>query len=267
MPGLLASGIGALVFIGVDSLVGLGAVSLAIPGLPEFDAPNGIDFLWAIVIGIAAAVIGTGIRWLGLAIRPLLQRNLLLLTPVAGIVIAGLAILYSQSTGHPTADVLFSGESDLPVLITNHADYAWGALALLLICKGLGYGISLAGFRGGPVFPSMFLGATIGLLLSTVATVSLVPAVAMGIGAMCACMLRLPLTSVLLATLLLGSDGLATMPVVIVAVVVSYMLSVWLAPPPDPTATAVPVPPGTAPAGAPSTGTAGAGPQVASPKS
>ena len=34
MPGLLASGIGALVFIGVDSLVGLGAVSLAIPGLP-----------------------------------------------------------------------------------------------------------------------------------------------------------------------------------------------------------------------------------------
>jgi len=84
---------------------------------------------------------------------------------------------------------------------------------------------------------------------------------------MCACMLRLPLTSVLLATLLLGSDGLATMPVVIVAVVVSYMLSIWLAPPPDPTVTAVPVPPGTASTGAPSTGTAGAGPQVASPKS
>ena len=133
----------------------------------------------------------------------------------------------------------------MPVLIANHADYAWGALALLLVCKGLGYGISLAGFRGGPVFPSMFLGATIGMLLSTVAGVALVPAVAMGIGAMCACMLRLPLTSVLLATLLLGSDGLAIMPVVIVAVVVSYMLSIWLAPPPDPTATAVPVPPGT----------------------
>ncbi len=36
-----------------------------------------------------------------------------------------------------------------------------------------------------------------------------VPAVAMGIGAMSVTMLRLPLTSVLLATLLLGSDGLA----------------------------------------------------------
>ena len=272
MPGLLASGIGALVFIGVDSLVGLGAVSLAIPGLPEFDAPNGIDFLWAIVIGIAAAVIGTGIRRLGLAVRPLLQRNLVVLTPVAGLAIAGLAILYSQTTGHSPADVLFSGENDLPVLIANHADYAWGALALLLVCKGLGYGVSLAGFRGGPVFPSMFVGATIGMLLSTVAGVALVPAVAMGIGAMCACMLRLPFTSVLLATLLLGSDGLATMPVVIVAVVVSYMLSIWLAPPADPTATAVPAPPGSASPGTPNTGTpnqgtAGAGPQVASPKS
>jgi H+/Cl- antiporter ClcA len=48
---------------------------------------------------------------------------------------------------------------------------------------------------------------------------------AMGIGAMCAVMLRLPLTSVLLAPLLLSSDGVAVMPLVIVAVVVAYVLS------------------------------------------
>jgi hypothetical protein len=45
-------------------------------------------------------------------------------------------------------------------------------------------------------------------------------------------MLRLPLTSVLLATLLLASDGLAVMPLVIVAVVVAYVLSARLAPTP-----------------------------------
>ena len=45
----------------------------------------------------------------------------------------------------------------------------------------------------------------------------------MGIGAMCAVMLRLPLTSVLLATLLLSSDGVAVVPLVIVAVVVAYV--------------------------------------------
>ena len=55
--------------------------------------------------------------------------------------------------------------------------------------------------------------------------------VAMGIGAMTAAMLRLPLTAVLLATLLLGSDGLAVSPLVIVAVVISYVISVRLTPP------------------------------------
>jgi hypothetical protein len=39
----------------------------------------------------------------------------------------------------------------------------------------------------------------------------------MGIGALCVVMLTLPLTSVLLAVLLLASDGLAVMPPVIVA--------------------------------------------------
>ena len=54
--------------------------------------------------------------------------------------------------------------------------------------------------------------------------------VAMGIGAMCVVMLALPMTSVLLATLLLFSDGLAVMPLVIVAVVVAHMTAARLSP-------------------------------------
>jgi hypothetical protein len=50
----------------------------------------------------------------------------------------------------------------------------------------------------------------------------------MGIGAMCTVMLKLPLTSTLLATLLLYSDGLAVMPLVIVAVVVAYAATAWM---------------------------------------
>src|ERR1019366_7377989 len=82
--------------------------------------------------------------------------------------------------------------------------------------------------RGGPVFPSMFLGAAAGIAMSHLPGLPLVPGAAMGIGAMCAVMLRLPMTSVLLATLLLGSDGLAVMPEVIVAVAVAYVASAWL---------------------------------------
>jgi membrane protein implicated in regulation of membrane protease activity len=47
---------------------------------------------------------------------------------------------------------------------------------------------------------------------------------------MCVTMLGFPLVSVLLATLLLASDGLQVMPLVIVAVVVAYLLRAWLSP-------------------------------------
>ena len=54
--------------------------------------------------------------------------------------------------------------------------------------------------------------------------------VAMGIGAMAAVMLRMPMTAVLLASLLLGQEGIIAMPLVIVAVVVAYVAAAWLAP-------------------------------------
>ena len=140
--------------------------------------------------------------------------------------------------------MLFSGQSALGPFISQSASYTVGALLLLLACKGLAYGISLSSFRGGPTFPALFLGAAGGVALSHLPGLPLVDGVAMGIGAMSVVMLRLPLTSVLLASLLLASDGLAVMPLVIVAVVVAYVISVRLTPSPatDPAAAADPQP-------------------------
>ena len=242
LPGLLAAGVGALVFLGFDAVNGVGTISLAVPNLPPFDHPDGAQFAWALAIGAGAAVLGSAIRVLGLALRPHLERRLLLLTPVAGLAIAALAILYGEVSDKGPSDVLFSGQAALPVLVDQHASYSVGTLLLLIGCKGLGYGISLAGFRGGPVFPAMFIGGAAGVAMAGLPGMELVPAVAMGIGAMSAVMLRLPLTSVLLATLLLGTDGLAAMPVVIVAVVVAFVVSAWF--PPARGADAAPVPAG-----------------------
>jgi hypothetical protein len=58
----------------------------------------------------------------------------------------------------------------------------------------------------------LFLGAAGGIALSHLPGLPMVAGVAMGIGAMSVMMLRLPLTSVLLATLLLAADGLTTSP-------------------------------------------------------
>jgi H+/Cl- antiporter ClcA len=259
VPGLLAAGVGSLIFLGLDHLTGLGTFSLSIPGLPHVGSPTGAEFLWALAIGLMAALVGSGIRWLGLFLRPHVERRMLLLTPVVGLAVAGLAIAYAAGTGKGSSEVLFSGQSALGPLITHSASYTVGALLLLLVYKGLAYGASLSGFRGGPTFPALFLGAAGGMALSHLPGLPLIYGVAMGIGAMCAVMLRLPMTSVLLATLLLSSDGLEVMPLAIVAVVVAYVASARLAPAPAPatgaprSAAATPTP--TPPVRSPDSGT------------
>lgn len=238
LPGLLAAGVGALIFVGMDAWTGLGTFSLSIPGLPHFGRPDFAEFGWALVVGVAAAIAGTAIRRLALTARPHVEHRLLVALPVAGAIIAGLAIAYAEGTGKPSSDVLFSGQNGLNPLVGNAASYSVGALVLLLACKGLAYGVSLSGFRGGPVFPSIYLGAAGGIAMSHLPGLPLVPGLAMGMGAMLAVMLRLPLTAVLLASLLVLADGLAVMPLVIVAVVVAFVVSARLTPAEAPTGTA-----------------------------
>ncbi|MGD0311659.1 MAG: chloride channel protein [Acidimicrobiales bacterium] len=228
VPGLLAAGIGTLIFVGLDSLTGFGTFSLSIPGLPPFSHPTGAMFLWAVAFGLVASVLGTAIRLVALALQPVVERRMLVLMPVVGLGVAGLAIAFAEGSGKSFTEVLFSGQSALPTLVKHASGWAVGALVLLVACKSIAYGLSLSSFRGGPVFPSMFIGAAMGVAASHLPGLSLVPGVAMGIGAMATVMLKLPMTATLLATLLLSSDGLSVVPLVIVAVVTAYVASAWL---------------------------------------
>jgi H+/Cl- antiporter ClcA len=231
LPGLVAAGIGSLIFLGLNAWTGLGTFSLAIPHLPHFGTPDIAEFGWALVIGAAAAVAGSAIRRSALLLRPQVERRMLLLTPAAGLAVAGLAIGYATATGKGSAEVLFSGQDALGPFVAHSAQYAVGALLLLVACKAVAYAVSLSSFRGGPIFPAMFVGAAGAMALSHLPGLPLVPALAVGIGAMSAAMLRLPMTSVLLPALLLAPDALAVTPLVIVAVVVAYVMSERLAPP------------------------------------
>ncbi len=59
LPGLLAAGIGSLVFIGMGSVTGLSASAYALSplALPAFSKPDLGDFGWTIALAIAAAVV------------------------------------------------------------------------------------------------------------------------------------------------------------------------------------------------------------------
>ncbi len=233
VPGLLAAGIGTLIFVGLDHLTGLGTFSLAIPGLPVFSHPTGVLLLWALAIGLVATLVGTAIRLAGLAAQFLVLRHRLLWTPVAGLVVAGATVAFVELTGRSASDVLFSGQNALPGLVLQASTWSVGALVVLAVAKSVAYAASLSGFRGGPIFPAMFIGGAIGVAASHLPGLPLVPSVAMGIGAMTTVMLRLPLTATLLAVLLFSSDGLGVTPLVIVAVVVAYVLTARMPQRPD----------------------------------
>src|SRR4051795_12311109 len=231
LPGLLASGIGALVFGGLDSWTGLGTFSLALTSLPPAMPPTVASLGWALIMGAVGALLGWVIRWIGLSLRPVVHLNRVLVTSALGLLIGLTAMGYQLISGQSFTQVLFSGQDALPELVEHAADYSLAVLVLLIACKTLVYGLSLSAFRGGPVFPSMFIGAALGIAASGLPGMDLAGAIGMGIGAMCTAMLRLPLTSTLLATLLLGADGLSTTPEVVIAVAVAFVVTMLL---PDP---------------------------------
>jgi len=236
VPGLLAAGIGSLIFIGLDNLTGFGTFSLSVPDLPAFPSLNGVEFLWAIGIGLLAALLGTSIKRGAQAIAPQVVKRRLLLTPTIGALVALAAILFEQTTTHSAQDVLFSGENSLAPLLQHLSTWSWGALIMVVACKGIAYSLSMSAFRGGPVFPSMFIGAAGGAALSHLGGLPMIAGAAMGIGAMLVSILGLPFVSVLLTVVFLQADGAKLTPLVIVAVVVAYVASAWLAPTPKPVA-------------------------------
>ena len=229
LPGLVAAGVGALVFVALSHGAGFGASSLGVPHLPTIGYPTGAQLGWAFVIGLVAAVVGTALRRVAFQIQPFVARHRLAATPVVGLAIGGLAVVFAKATGRSYHYVLFSGQSGLSPLLQHAATWSIGAVLLLVLCKGLAFSFSMGGLKGGPAFPGMFIGASMGVAFSHLPGLPLVAAVAMGIGAMTVVSVGgLPLSSVVLTLVFIQSDATEVIAVVILAVAVSFVASAWL---------------------------------------
>ena len=98
----------------------------------------------------------------------------------------------------------------------------------------LAYGLSLSAFRGGPVFPAMFVGAVLGIAMSGLPGME--PRARDRHGHRRDVLRDAPAAAHLGAArrVLLGSDGLQVTPEVIVAVVVAFVVSTILPTPGPP---------------------------------
>jgi H+/Cl- antiporter ClcA len=233
LPGLLAAGIGTLISIGMGSWTGLStsAYALGSLSLPSFARPDIAQFGWTIALALGIAAVTVMIVRGGRLTERLVARRLLLLLPLVGLIVAGLAIAFSQASGKGVDEVLFSGQSALPGLVANAGTWSLSALALLIAFKGLAYALSLGSFRGGPTFPALFLGAAAGIMAGRLPGFSITPAVAVGMGAAFVAVLRLPLSAVVVATLLTSKAGAGAEPLIIVGVVVAYVVTTLLSGP------------------------------------
>jgi H+/Cl- antiporter ClcA len=245
VPGLLAAGIGSLVSIGMGSFTGLSSSAYALDPLqlPAFAKPDFVDFLWTIPLAAGIALGTTAIFAAARPLAPLMERRGFVMLPAAGLFIGILALVFAEITDKLPDEVLFSGQDQLSGLITDAGSWSLGALALLIVLKGIGYAVSLAGFRGGPTFPAIFLGAAAGLMAAELPGFATTPAVAVGLGAAVVAVLRIPLSAVVLAALLTSQTGLGASPLIIVGVVVAYIVTDALSPrAPAPTPAPVPAP-------------------------
>jgi H+/Cl- antiporter ClcA len=230
LPGLLAAGIGSLLSIGMGSWTGLSASAYALDplSLPEFHRPDLVDFAWTIPFAVLVASGAFAITRSAQVLYGVVKLRPLILVPAAALAVAALAIVFSESTNKGIDEVLFDGQEALPGLVSGANTWSIGTLALLILIKGVAWSISLASFRGGPVFPSIFLGAAAGIMASHIPGYALTPAVSVGVGAAVGSVLGLPLSGVVLAVLLTSQAGLGASPLVIVGVVVAYVTTTSL---------------------------------------
>jgi H+/Cl- antiporter ClcA len=119
---------------------------------------------------------------------------------------------------------MFNGADQLKTELSRAGTLGLGLIAALLIGKMFTFGVSLgSGFVGGPIFPSLFIGGTAGVLVHEV-----IPAVPLGLAFTCllaatvGALVAAPFAMVLMAAFLTQIGALQTAPILI-AVVTAFL--------------------------------------------
>ena len=222
VPGLVAASIGYLIFIGFGDWGGIEQASLSVPGLPAYDGVHFGDLTLAILLGVAAALLVGVVRRFAADLH---RRGPARIGMGATLVLGGLAVgalaLLADALGADSQDVLFSGQDAVPALV---AEDSARVVLVLVAAKALAYGVCLGcGFRGGPVFPAIFLGVGLAMLAVIAFDVSPTLAVAVGTAAGTVAATGLLFSGVLFAAVLVGTHASEVVPAAALAGVAAWL--------------------------------------------
>jgi H+/Cl- antiporter ClcA len=226
LPGFVAAGVGYLVFVGMGHWGGLDAQAIAFPGLPEYAGVHLGDMDVALGVGVLTALLVVGVRRFAFSVSDREKRRSMPALLILGGLAVGLLAQTANWLGADSEEVLFSGQAATPSII---AEDSAKIVLIVLVAKALAYAICLGcGFRGGPVFPAIFLGAALATFPVIWFDVSPTLAVAVGAAAGMAAMTRMLLTPILFAALLVGPAGVDAIPAAVVAAASAWIVMALL---------------------------------------
>jgi H+/Cl- antiporter ClcA len=221
LPCLVAAAVGYLVFIGFGDWSGLEAPGLVVPDLPPYEGVHAYELSVAVAVGVLAAFTVLAVRIV--SDRVALEERLGMpgLLVGGGLAVGALAVL-GGALGADSQDVLFSGQASVPAVISEDSA---SVIAVLIACKFLAYAVSLGcGFRGGAIFPAIFLGIALASLAVVWFDVSATLAVAVGAAAGMAAQTKLLISPLVFATLLVGGQNLDVVPAAVLATAAAWIV-------------------------------------------
>jgi hypothetical protein len=149
-------------------------------------------------------------------------------TAVCAVAVGVFTAAYALSTGRSPEEAALSGQATLGQLAADPHSWPVSALVLLVLFKGLAWGVSLGSLRGGPIFPAILLGAAAGIAASGLPGLGTASGLSIGLAASGAAITGLPVTATLLAILLVGNNAADAAPLMIISAVISFVVSTLL---------------------------------------
>ena len=138
----------------------------------------------------------------------------------------GAIVLLADGLGADSQDILFSGQASIPVVVSADSTKI---VLILLAGKFLAYGVSLGcGFRGGAIFPAIFLSVALASLAVVWFDVSPTLAIAIGASAGMAAQARLLISGLIFGALLVGTQNVDVVPAAVLAGASAWIVATTL---------------------------------------